>query len=82
MTKHIAFTVALADPTTSSALRYTGGLSDHKFMKTVTWQRVTRQGSKAIAQATAPISRLKSMEGHARTADIRLENFDLSAAKD
>lgn len=73
---------------TSGAARYTGGLSVHKFMKTVTWQRATRQGSKAIAQATARISRLEGMEGHARTADIRLEkffpdeSFDLSAAQD
>ena len=69
---------------TSGAARYTGGLSVHKFMKIVTWQRATREGAKPIAEATARISRLEGMEGHARTADIRLrkyfpgENFDLS----
>jgi sulfopropanediol 3-dehydrogenase len=57
---------------TSGAARYTGGLSVHKFMKTVTWQRATREGAKAIAEATARISRLEGMEGHARTADVRL----------
>ncbi|MEL6234691.1 MAG: histidinol dehydrogenase [Pseudomonadota bacterium] len=70
---------------TSGAASYTGGLSVHKYMKIVTWQRATREGSKPVAEATARISRLEGMEGHARTADIRLakyfpgENFDLSA---
>ena len=69
---------------TSGAARYTGGLSVHKYMKLVTWQRATREGAKPVAEATARISRLEGMEGHARTADIRLEkyfpgeNFDLS----
>lgn len=70
---------------TSGAARYTGGLSVHKFMKLVTWQRSTREASKPIAEATARISRLEGMEGHARTADIHLEEyfpdekFDLTA---
>lgn len=70
---------------TSGAARYTGGLSVHKFLKVVTWQRATAEGAKPVAEATARISRLEGMEGHARTADIRLhkyfpgENFDLSA---
>ena len=71
---------------TSGAARYTGGLSVHKYMKLVTWQRATREGAKPVAEATARISRLEGMEGHARTADIRLkkyfpdETFDLSAS--
>ena len=70
---------------TSGAATYTGGLSVHKYMKIVTWQRATRDGAKPVAEATARISRLEGMEGHARTADIRLkkyfpdEEFDLSA---
>jgi len=70
---------------TSGAASYTGGLSVHKYMKIVTWQRATREGSRPVAEATARISRLEGMEGHARTADVRLqkyfpgENFDLSA---
>ncbi|MEM8730491.1 MAG: histidinol dehydrogenase [Pseudomonadota bacterium] len=70
---------------TSGAASYTGGLSVHKYMKIVTWQRATREGSKPVAEATARIARLEGMEGHARAADIRLakyfpgENFDLSA---
>ena len=70
---------------TSRAANYTGGLSVHKYMKIVTYQRATREGSKPIAEATARISRLEGMEGHARAADVRLakffpdETFDLSA---
>ncbi|MFT6943757.1 MAG: sulfopropanediol 3-dehydrogenase [Yoonia sp.] len=69
---------------TSGAASYTGGLSVHKYMKIVTWQQATREGSKRVAEATARISRLEGMEGHARAADVRLakyfpgENFDLS----
>lgn len=69
---------------TSGAAGYTGGLSVHKYMKIVTWQQSTRDGSKRVAEATARISRLEGMEGHARAADVRLakyfpgENFDLS----
>ncbi|MDK2773654.1 MAG: histidinol dehydrogenase [Tabrizicola sp.] len=87
-------TVAFGDKTsgpnhvlpTSGAARYTGGLSVHKFMKTVTWQRATRDAARPLAEATARISRLEGMEGHARSADIRLakffpgETFDLKAA--
>jgi sulfopropanediol 3-dehydrogenase len=60
---------------TSGAARYTGGLSVHKFMKTVTWQRATRDAVRPLAQATARISRTEGMEGHARSADIRLAKF-------
>ena len=60
---------------TSGAGRYTGGLSVHKFMKTVTWQRATRAASRELAQATARISRQEGMEGHARSADVRLAKF-------
>jgi sulfopropanediol 3-dehydrogenase len=72
---------------TSRAAKYTGGLSVHKFMKIVTWQRATREGCKPVAEATARISRLEGMEGHARAADARLakffpgENFNLNAAE-
>ncbi len=60
---------------TSGAASYTGGLSVHKYMKIVTWQRATREGAKPVAEATARIARLEGMEGHARTADIRLKKY-------
>lgn len=60
---------------TSQSAKYTGGLSVHKYMKIVTWQQATREGSKSVAGATARISRLEGMEGHARTADVRLKKY-------
>jgi sulfopropanediol 3-dehydrogenase len=57
---------------TSGAARYTGGLSVHKFIKTVTWQRCNAQASQELANRTARISRVEGMEGHARAAEMRL----------
>ena len=76
-------TVAFGDKTsgpnhilpTKGAARYSGGLSVHKFLKTVTWQRMTRDANRDIAQVTARISRLEGMEAHARTADDRLAKY-------
>ena len=68
---------------TKGAGRYSGGLSVHKFMKTLTWQKMTRAAARDIGEVTARISRLEGMEAHARTADDRLakyfpaETFDL-----
>ena len=76
-------TVAFGDKTsgpnhvlpTKGAARYSGGLSVHKFMKTLTWQRMTKEASKQMAVVTARISRLEGMEAHARTADDRLDKY-------
>lgn len=61
---------------TSGAARYTGGLSVHKFTKTVTWQRCDPAASQDLARRTASISRLEGMEGHARSAEARLPSDD------
>jgi sulfopropanediol 3-dehydrogenase len=76
-------TVAFGDKTsgpnhilpTMGAARYSGGLSVHKFIKTLTWQRMTRESTREVAQVTARISRLEGMEAHARTADDRLSKY-------
>ena len=60
---------------TKGAARYSGGLSVHKFMKVLTWQRMTREASRDIGLVTARISRLEGMEAHARTADDRLAKY-------
>src|SRR6478672_3618733 len=60
---------------TKGAARYSGGLSVHKFMKTLTWQRMDRAAARQIAQVSARISRLEGMEAHARTADDRLAKY-------
>ena len=58
---------------TSRAARYTGGLWVGKFLKTLTYQKVTVEGTRAVAPAAAAISHAEFMEGHALTAEIRLE---------
>jgi sulfopropanediol 3-dehydrogenase len=60
---------------TKGAARYSGGLSVHKFLKSLTWQRMTREANRDIAPVTARISRLEGMEAHARTADERLAKY-------
>ncbi len=60
---------------TKGAARYTGGLSVGKFIKTVTWQRMTREANRAVGAASARISRAEGMLGHALTGDDRLHKY-------
>ena len=60
---------------TKGAARYTGGLSVGKFIKTVTYQRMTEEANREVAAVTARISRLEGMEAHARTGDDRLRKY-------
>jgi sulfopropanediol 3-dehydrogenase len=55
--------------------RYSGGLSAAKFLKVLTYQRMTRAGARVVAPVAARISRLEGMEAHARTADVRLSKY-------
>ena len=75
-----AATVAFADKAigtnhvlpTGRAARYTGGLWVGKFLKTLTYQRLTRTGTERIAPSTAAIADAEQMYGHALTARLRL----------
>jgi sulfopropanediol 3-dehydrogenase len=60
---------------TRGGSRYSGGLSAAKFLKVLTYQRMTKEGSRKVAPVAARISRLEGMEAHARTADIRLGKY-------
>jgi sulfopropanediol 3-dehydrogenase len=60
---------------TKGAARYTGGLSVGKFIKTVTWQRMTRAANREVGAASARISRAEGMLGHALTGDDRLHKY-------
>ncbi len=60
---------------TNKAARYSGGLSVGKFIKVVTYQKLTREASRKIGEVASRISRLEGMEGHARAADIRLRKY-------
>ena len=60
---------------TKAAGRYSGGLSAHKFLKVLTWQRMDRESTRQIAPTSSRISRLEGMEGHARASDVRLSKY-------
>jgi sulfopropanediol 3-dehydrogenase len=76
-------TVAYGDKTigtnhilpTGRAARYTGGLWVGKYLKTVTYQRVTREASATIGEICARQCRVENFEAHARSCDLRVERW-------
>jgi sulfopropanediol 3-dehydrogenase len=58
---------------TARAARYTGGLWVGKFLKTLTYQRMSDEGTVHVAPAVAAISEAELFGGHALTATMRLE---------
>ena len=60
---------------TKKAGRYSGGLNVGKFIKTLTYQKLTRDANRTIGAVASRISRIEGMEGHARAADIRLRKY-------
>jgi sulfopropanediol 3-dehydrogenase len=80
-------TVAYSDKTigtnhvlpTNRAARYTGGLWVGKFIKTVTYQKVSAEGTEQIAPAAAAISDAEFFYGHALTCRIRQERVKQEA---
>ena len=60
---------------TKGAGRYTGGLFVGKFIKTLSFQRMTKKSTKLAGAAAARLSRYEGMEAHARTGDIRLKKY-------
>ena len=63
---------------TKGAGRYTGGLFVGKFIKTLSFQRMTKESTKLVGAAAARISRYEGMEAHARTGDVRLRKYGFS----
>lgn len=57
---------------TGTAARYSGGLNPLRFLKQLTWQQLTPEAGDREAGVAARISRLEGMEGHARSADLRV----------
>jgi sulfopropanediol 3-dehydrogenase len=64
---------------TARAARYTGGLWVGKFLKTVTYQALTGEGTRRVGPAAAAISDAESFAGHALTARMRLERLGTKA---
>jgi len=60
---------------TKGAGRYTGGLFVGKFIKTLSFQRMTKGSTKLVGAVAARLSRYEGMEAHARTGDIRLKKY-------
>lgn len=61
---------------TQGAARYTGGLWVGKFMKTVTYQRVTNaQSSTTIGEYCSRLCAIENFAGHQAQADIRVRRY-------
>ncbi len=58
--------------------RYTGGLFVGKFIKTLSFQRMTKESTELVGAAAARLSRYEGMEAHARTGDARLRKYGFS----
>ncbi len=65
---------------TNRAARYTGGLWVGKFLRTVTYQRLTPDGTRRIAPAAAAIASAEMLQGHAITSQMRLDRLGTPVA--
>ena len=63
---------------TKGAAKYTGGLFVGKFIKTLSFQRMTKESTELVGAAAARLSRYEGMEAHARTGDVRLKKYGFS----
>ena len=61
--------------TTSRSARYTGGVWVGKFLKTVTYQRMTAAASVEVGEVTARQCDVERMHAHAITARVRVERY-------
>lgn len=60
---------------TSRAARYTGGLWVGKFLKVVTYQKLSRSASRRIAPIVARMCEAEGMLAHKITADVREKRY-------
>jgi len=60
---------------TSRSARYTGGVWVGKFLKTVTYQKMTPQASVKVGKVTARQCEVERMLAHAITATVRTERY-------
>lgn len=60
---------------TGRGARYTGGLWVGKYLKNVTYQWMTKEGSMPVASVAARIARAEGMVGHAISAEKRLTEY-------
>ncbi|MDQ0247783.1 sulfopropanediol 3-dehydrogenase [Bacillus fengqiuensis] len=60
---------------TKGAARYTGGLWVGKFLKTLTYQKVTEEASAYIGEYAARLCQLENFAGHAEQALLRVRRY-------
>ena len=60
---------------TRGAARYTGGLWVGKFIKTVTYQRITPEASALIGEYASRLCAIENFWGHKEQADLRLRRY-------
>jgi len=60
---------------TRGAARYTGGLWVGKFLKTVTYQRLTAAASQVIGERCSRLCAAEGFYGHKEQADVRLRHY-------
>ena len=60
---------------TNKAARYTGGLWVGKFLKSCTYQKLTKEGSSHIAEYCSRLCDMEGFAAHKEQADIRLRRF-------
>lgn len=60
---------------TAGGARHSAGLSVSRFLKPLTWQRVEREATPALAPAVETISAYEGMAAHGATATIRLASY-------
>lgn len=67
---------------TKKAARYTGGLWVGKFIKTVTYQRVTEEASVIIGEYGSRLCDLEGFMGHKEQCDLRVRRYKKDAVGD
>jgi sulfopropanediol 3-dehydrogenase len=60
---------------TLGAARYTGGLGVGKFLKTCTYQEITREASVAVGEYCSRLCAIERFWGHKEQADLRLRRY-------
>ena len=65
---------------TRQAARYTGGLWVGKFIKTCTYQKISRRASVKVGEYCSRLCELEGFMGHKEQADIRVRRYSEKAA--
>ncbi len=61
-------------PTGGSAKNWSG-VTTQSFMKTITFQKLSKQGLETIVKSIVTLARAEGLEAHARAAELRLSNI-------